>query len=87
MNEKSVFEKDLDKVFDGLQAESDEREKRLRQLEADIKAISTYLGFIRNLDGQLVHEDSPATKADGERLIEELQKGIDWQPKNKDGEI
>ena len=77
MNEKSKFEKDLDKVFDGLQAESDEREKRLRQLEADIKAISTYLGFIRNLDGQLVHKDEPATKADGDRLIEELQKRVD----------
>ena len=73
MNEKSEFEKDLDEAFDVLEQKSSEREERFRQLEVDVKAIASHLGLIRNLDGQLVHKDSPATKKDGDRLIEEVK--------------
>ena len=50
-----------------------DKDARLEQLEADVMAIASRLGLIR-VFGDLVHKDDPATKADADKLIEEVKK-------------
>ena len=50
---------------------------RIKQLEVDVMVIANHLGFFRYFaTGQLVHKDdpTPATKADFDKLIEEIKK-------------
>lgn len=73
--EKEKLEKDLDRAFAPLIKRDADIEARLKQLEADVMVIAKRLGLIRSFrDGQLVHEDEPATKADVDALIEELEE-------------
>ena len=47
---------------------------RIDQLESDIMVLAEHLGYIRSMTtGELVHKDTPATKADGDALIKSLK--------------
>ena len=74
MKENIDFKNKLTECFDELAKRDKDVESRLKQLESDIGVIAGHLGFIRHYTGELVHEDKPATKADGEYLISEIQK-------------
>ena len=75
--EAKLFKSKLAEAFDGLKKRDSEIEARLTQLETDIGVIATHLGYLRNLSkSQLVHKDSPMTKADSDALIVEVLRLI-----------
>lgn len=76
MQSTKDYEKELTEAFDDLIKRDEEIEARLKQLEADVMVIAKQLRLFRYFkDGQLHHEDEPATYEDGQALIEEIKKG------------
>ena len=52
---------------------------RIDQLESDIMVLAEHLGYIRSTTtGKLVHKDTPATKADGDALIQAIKDIKSW---------